>query len=144
MPVESVSGVKSTDQYQSVTPVKATAQVEKMEAYANNSTVQYDSKGQSGLLKQAEGSENGNISADKKEKEQVMESSMKSVSKDMNKLINRNTVAEFGYHEGTHTITIKIKDKDTNEVIKEIPSEKALDMLEKAWELAGMLVDEKR
>ena len=60
------------------------------------------------------------------------------------KELNRNTIAEFGYNEPTNRITIKIKDKDTDEVIKEIPSEKALEMLAKAWELAGILVDEKR
>jgi uncharacterized FlaG/YvyC family protein len=60
------------------------------------------------------------------------------------KVINRNTIAEFGYNEPTNRSTIKIKDKDTDEVIKEIPSEKALEMLAKAWELAGILVDEKR
>ena len=55
-----------------------------------------------------------------------------------------STVAEFGYHEGTNRVTIKIKDKETNEVIKELPPEKTLEMIEKAWELAGLLVDEKR
>ena len=64
--------------------------------------------------------------------------------KDIQKVINRNTIAEFGYNEPTNRITIKIKDKDTDEVIKEIPSEKALEILAKAWELAGILVDEKR
>ena len=64
--------------------------------------------------------------------------------KDINKIINNNTIAEFGYNEPTKRITIKIKDKETDEVIKEIPSEKALEMLAKAWELAGILVDEKR
>ena len=64
--------------------------------------------------------------------------------KDIQKVINRNTIAEFGYNEPTNRITIKIKDKDTDEVIKEIPSEKALEMLAKAWELAGILGDEKR
>lgn len=64
--------------------------------------------------------------------------------KDIQKVINRNTVAEFGYNEPTNRITIKIKDKDTDEVIKEIPSEKALEMVAKAWELAGIMVDEKR
>lgn len=64
--------------------------------------------------------------------------------KDIQKVINHNTVAEFGYNEPTNRITIKIKDKDTDEVIKEIPSEKALEMLAKAWELAGIMVDEKR
>lgn len=72
------------------------------------------------------------------------ETSMKSISKDINKIINRNTVAEFGFYESTNKIIIKIKDKNTNEVIKEIPSEKALELLEKALEFAGILVDEKR
>lgn len=71
------------------------------------------------------------------------EPTMKDV-KDINKIINNNTIAEFGYNEPTKRITIKIKDKETDEVIKEIPSEKALEMLAKAWELAGILVDEKR
>ena len=68
---------------------------------------------------------------------------MKDVS-EINKVINQNTIAEFGYNEPTNRITIKIKDKETNEVIREIPSEKALEMLAKAWELAGIMVDEKR
>ena len=34
--------------------------------------------------------------------------------------------------------------KDTKETIKEIPPEKTLDLIAKAWELAGILVDEKR
>lgn len=71
------------------------------------------------------------------------EATMKDVN-EINKLINHNTVAEFGYNEPTNRITIKIKDKDTDEVIREIPSEKALEMLARAWELAGLLVDEKR
>lgn len=52
--------------------------------------------------------------------------------------------AVFGYHEATHRITIKIIDKETDEVIKEIPPEKMLDMIAKTWELAGLLVDERR
>ena len=34
--------------------------------------------------------------------------------------------------------------EDTDEVIREIPPEKSLDMLQKMWEMAGILVDEKR
>lgn len=78
-----------------------------------------------------------------KQQEEQKEASMQKL-KDIQKVINHNTVAEFGYNEPTNRITIKIKDKDTDEVIKEIPSEKALEMLAKAWELAGILVDEKR
>ena len=64
--------------------------------------------------------------------------------KDIRKILNNNTIAEFSYNEPTKRIAIKIKDKETDEVIKEIPSEKALEMLAKAWELAGILVDERR
>ncbi len=52
--------------------------------------------------------------------------------------------AIFGIHEATNRITIKIVDKDTREVIKELPPEKTLDMIAKVWEMAGILVDEKR
>ena len=90
---------------------------------------------------QKSGTDNGESNlAQQNEKK---EASIKEL-KDIQKVINRNTIAEFGYNEPTNRITIKIKDKDTDEVIKEIPSEKALEMLAKAWELAGILVDEKR
>ena len=41
-------------------------------------------------------------------------------------------------------VKIKIIDRDTKKVIKELPPEKTLDMIAKAWEMAGILVDEKR
>ena len=52
--------------------------------------------------------------------------------------------AVFGIHDATNRVTIKIVDKDTKEVIRELPPEKTLDMIAKVWELAGMLVDERR
>lgn len=41
-------------------------------------------------------------------------------------------------------MTIKIVDKETKEVIKEFPPEKTLDMIAKVWEMAGIMVDERR
>jgi flagellar protein FlaG len=35
-------------------------------------------------------------------------------------------------------------DRETEEVIREIPPEKTLEMIQKMWELAGFLIDEKR
>ena len=55
-----------------------------------------------------------------------------------------NSEAVFGIHEDTNRVTIKIVDKTTKEVIKELPPEKTLDMIAKVWEIAGILVDEKR
>ncbi len=54
------------------------------------------------------------------------------------------TEAVFGFHEGTNRVTIKIIDKDSKDVIKEFPAEETLDLIEKAWEMAGILVDERR
>jgi len=62
---------------------------------------------------------------------------------EMNKKM-ANSVAQFGIHEETNHITIKIVDKETKKVIKELPPEKTLDMIAKVWEMAGILVDEKR
>lgn len=92
------------------------------------------------------GSENKQGSENDAEQKQSrkQQNSLVEAAKDVNKKINNNTIAEFGYHEATHRITIKIKDKDTDEVIKEFPPEKALELLEKAWEIAGIMVDEKR
>lgn len=55
-----------------------------------------------------------------------------------------HTNAEFSYHEPTKRISVKIIDKETNEVIREIPPEETLEMISKMWELAGIMVDEKR
>ncbi|MBQ1901786.1 MAG: flagellar protein FlaG [Lachnospiraceae bacterium] len=55
-----------------------------------------------------------------------------------------NTEAVFGFHDKTHRVTIKLLDKETHKVVKEIPAEKTLDLIAKAWEMAGILVDEKR
>ena len=68
---------------------------------------------------------------------------IKKAISDINKRMS-NTSCQFGVHEGTGRVTIKIIDKDTKDVIKEFPAEKTLEMIEKAWELAGIMVDEKR
>lgn len=66
------------------------------------------------------------------------------ISKANTRLKNHNTRCEFSYHESTGRVSIKVMDWDTEEVIREIPPEKTLEMLEKMWELAGLLIDEKR
>ncbi len=68
---------------------------------------------------------------------------MKQTISDINKRLTNNTECVFGVHDKTNRVMIQIVDKDTKEVIKELPPEKTLDMIAKAWELAGILVDEK-
>ncbi|NLW27829.1 flagellar protein FlaG [Acetivibrio saccincola] len=59
-------------------------------------------------------------------------------------IIGARTQLEFSIHEGTKEILVKVINTETKEVIREIPSEKILDMVAKMWELAGILVDERR
>ena len=54
-----------------------------------------------------------------------------------------HSAAKFGIHEKTNRITIKLVDKETQKVIKEIPPERTLDLLAKRMELAGVMVDAK-
>ena len=94
----------------------------------------------------AESSEEGSSDGYAKTNEEFMEKNAERVKKavgEINKNMS-NSVAQFGIHEGTNRITIKIVDKQTKEVIKELPPEKTLDMIAKAWELAGIMVDERR
>ena len=86
--------------------------------------------------------DSANTAADDNSKK--VEQDLKQRISEINSKLNNNTVAEFGYHDETNRVTIKIVDKDTKETIKEIPPEKTLDLIAKAWELAGILVDEKR
>lgn len=58
--------------------------------------------------------------------------------------VNHNTRAEFSVHAATKDIMVKIIDSDTNEVIREFPPKKFLDLIAKLWDLAGIVVDERR
>lgn len=73
----------------------------------------------------------------------VSDKQLKKAVNDLNKQL-KNSEAIFGIHEKTNRVTIKIVDKSTKEVIKEYPPEQTLDMIAKVWEIAGILVDEKR
>ena len=75
--------------------------------------------------------------------EKVSDSSLKKAVEDINRK-SASTEAIFRYHEGTNRVTIKIIDKDTKEVKREYPAEETLDMIQKIWEMAGLMVDEKR
>jgi flagellar protein FlaG len=50
---------------------------------------------------------------------------------------------EMKVHDATNVVTIKVFNKETGELIREIPPEKSLDLVVKMKEIAGILVDEK-
>ncbi|MBQ6024768.1 MAG: flagellar protein FlaG [Lachnospiraceae bacterium] len=81
-------------------------------------------------------SENGNQPSDEEVKSAIKEANKRAIF--------GHASAQFSYHEATKRISVKIVDNDTKEIIREIPPEKTLDMISKMWELAGLVVDEKR
>ena len=49
----------------------------------------------------------------------------------------------FTIHEGTGRFLVRLVDKETEEVVREIPPEKLLDLVANIWEMVGILVDER-
>ncbi|MBZ9636028.1 flagellar protein FlaG [Clostridium sp. FP1] len=77
------------------------------------------------------------------EKENIEIEVENAVSK-INKLLEGQcTHIQYEKHDVLNQMIIKVIDNDTNEVIKEIPSRKILDMVAKMCEMAGILVDKK-
>ncbi len=117
---------KSSAEYTDVSAQDSVKQVDNTISVVDNA----QNKGGSGNEKGGEGKQPSN--------EQIRKA-VEALNKKMS-----NSEAIFGIHEKTNRITIKIVDKDSKEVIRELPPEKTLDMIAKVWELAGILVDERR
>ena len=148
-----IEPLSSAMTYQAQAAVKPqTAQPVNTEVPEDGQTVNVDATTASITKIQPEeekaGSE-GNGSQQQQEKEELYtpetpEHLKKMIAEMTRKISNSNEEAVFGVHEKTNRIMIKILDKDTKEIIKEFPPEKTLDMIASIWEMAGILVDEKR
>jgi len=67
----------------------------------------------------------------------VIERSIKAIEGPMTSL-------DFSIHKQTNQIMVKVLNKETGELIREIPPEKTLDFVAKMREMAGILIDERR
>lgn len=138
---------QSTPQARPVTKPEAVD----MEVANKNSTVNFDPStvkiveaNETDTRGQSDNSDSNTQYIENSEKQlQATKDKIKSAVEELNKKMN-NSEAVFGIHEETNRVTIKIVDKDTKEVIKELPAEKTLDMIAKILDVAGLLVDEKR
>ncbi len=66
------------------------------------------------------------------------------ISETNSKIKMSNTQLKYHIDDETQRISIKIIDKDTDKVIREVPPEETLEAIKKIWEIAGIIVDEKR
>lgn len=145
MAIEPMGSVMSL-QMQSVAPVETVKPVaQSTDATAQETGAQYDPTTVAVAQVQDKGAEadNGSNKNQDAQANQPSKDQIKEALDKMNKKME-NSEAVFGIHEGTNRITIKIVDKDSKKVIKELPPEKTLDMIAKVWEMAGILIDEKR
>lgn len=69
---------------------------------------------------------------------------VKAIERAIKAMQGKTTNLEFSIHEKTKLIAVKVLDSESGEVIREIPPEKSLDFVAKLWEMAGILIDEKR
>ncbi|MGB8454214.1 MAG: flagellar protein FlaG [Anaerocolumna sp.] len=91
------------------------------------------------------GKQDGTREEEKQKDAQANANRLKSILNETNNKIKpARTRCEFSYHEDVNRVSIKVMDVDTDKVIREIPPEETLEMLQKLWEVAGLLVDEKR
>lgn len=73
--------------------------------------------------------------------DEMLENALQQANKNLDQY---NKVIERSVHEKTRAIIYVLKDTLTNEVIREFPPRKIQDMIAKMWEIAGILVDERR
>ena len=142
MAIEPLGSVMSA-QAQSTVTAKPAAPAEKPAEYSSADTQAVEKVDAATVV--VENTQNGTqYSAGEQSGEQATNEQIKKAVEQLNKKLLANSEAIFGIHEATNRVTIKIVDKTTKEVIREVPPEKTLDMIAKVWEIAGILVDEKR
>ncbi|WP_458121121.1 flagellar protein FlaG [Paenibacillus sp. Z6-24] len=71
------------------------------------------------------------------------EEAIKELQKTINAIQGPQKSLEVSVHEETHAIMIKVKNKETGEIIREAPPEKVLDAVAKLMEVTGLIVDKK-
>lgn len=117
----------------STTPSSAKPEMQASASVANNSTLPTirDTKEMTRL-------ENQGLSLSVGQEQLI-----RNIERAVKSLEGPQTTLDISIHDKTHEIMVKVLNKDTGEVIREVPPEKTLDLVAKMMELAGILVDEK-
>lgn len=121
-PAEPVREARNVEAHTDVANVSTSQQIER-QVVANT-----EQKNQNGDQKQQQSEDAARIQAAVKRANNSM----------------RRTSCQFSYNEETNRVSITVLDDDTKEIIREIPSEEALELVQKMWEMAGLMVDEQR
>lgn len=75
---------------------------------------------------------------EREEREPMDEKSVSYMTKELNELMSKiNCNLEFQYHKEVNMMSVRMLDKKTHEVLKEVPPEEMLDQMAKAREWLG-------
>lgn len=142
-PIGSVMSTQATSYANTVKPVASTYENVDIESVSVDPAAKVD--GTTAVVEKSDSKGDANAESQSQGQQAYPSNDqLKKAVEQMNKSNMANSEAIYGIHEGTNRVTIKIVDKKTKEVIKELPPEKTLDMIARVWEMAGILVDEKR
>ena len=79
---------------------------------------------------------------EREEREPMDEESVSLMTKELNELMSKiNCNLEFQYHKEVNMMSVRMLDKKTQEVIKEVPPEEMLDQMAKTREWLGAFLD---
>lgn len=140
-PINSISSIQAQTITRPITTPKVTK--ETAEGTAENITVPKLDNNTVAVAKVQNSNGKNNYESQENAQQQPNSENIRRAVENINKNL-KDSEAIFGIHDKTNRVTIKIVDKNTKEVIKELPPEKTLDMIAKVWEIAGLLVDERR
>ena len=79
---------------------------------------------------------------EREEREPMDEETVSYVMQELNELMSKiNCNLQFQYHKEVNMMSVRMLDKKTHEVIKEVPPEEMLDQMAKAREWLGAFLD---
>ena len=82
------------------------------------------------------------LKAREEEQEPMDEKTVSYMMEELNELMSKiNCNLEFQYHKDVNMMSVRMLDKKTHEVIKEVPPEEMLDQMAKAREWLGAFLD---
>ncbi|ETT80094.1 flagellar protein flag protein [Paenibacillus sp. FSL R7-277] len=71
------------------------------------------------------------------------EQTVRALERVLKALEGPETTLQVSVHKETKAIMVKVLNKDTGELIREIPPEKTLDIVANMMEIAGIIIDQK-
>lgn len=78
------------------------------------------------------------------EKDEGVKGKLEEIVNKMNEMLEiTNNTSKFMFHDGLERYYITVVNRDTDEVVKEIPPKKLLDAFYEMQKMLGMIVDEK-